>query len=229
MYTRFFHAHVNGTPVVQPLFFQYPMDASTYAIDRQFLWGSALLITPVLTQGAVKVSAYFPADLWYDVVTGILTSNKAQTLVLDAPLNNINVHVRGGSIVPRQTSAVTTTLARTKPFSLLVALNQSGEASGALFWDDGELLESVEREQFTYIYFEAAQGSLVSKVLRTGYQPAGGLSLEGVTCMGVLTMPTVVTLNGISVPYAYNAVIQELFVFPLQVDLLHAFSLVWQH
>ena len=52
------------------------------------------------------------------------------------------------------------------------------------------------------------QGGLSSTVLRTDYQPVGGLTLDTVVGLGVPTMPTVVKLNGVSVPYSYNAVLQ---------------------
>jgi len=53
---------------------------------------------------------------------------------------HINVHVRGGSILPLQEPAYTTSLTRANPYSLVVALDESGEASGSLYLDDGESL-----------------------------------------------------------------------------------------
>ena len=46
---------------------EYPTDTIAWGIDRQFLWGSGLMITPVLTQGAVEVEGYFPDARWYDI------------------------------------------------------------------------------------------------------------------------------------------------------------------
>ncbi|TSO37042.1 TBC1 domain family member 16 [Bagarius yarrelli] len=36
-------------------------------IDRQFLWGSLLLISPVLEQGIVDLAAYLPSSMWYSL------------------------------------------------------------------------------------------------------------------------------------------------------------------
>ena len=41
----------------------------TYSIDRQFLWGKGLLVTPVVDPGVDYVVGYFPAGLWYDYYT----------------------------------------------------------------------------------------------------------------------------------------------------------------
>ena len=49
---------------------RYPKDSTTYSIDRQFLIGSAFLVTPVLDEGKNNVTGYFPSDNWYDFSTG---------------------------------------------------------------------------------------------------------------------------------------------------------------
>lgn len=64
---------------------------------------------------------------------------------LDAPLEKINVHVRGGFIIPMQTPGANLILGRANPFTLLVAQSATGNATGNLFWDDGDSIG-------TYIY-----------------------------------------------------------------------------
>ena len=60
-YTLFYLAHRPVSPkdppsatVTHPLFFEFPSDVTTYDIDRQFLVGPGLLVSPVLEQGAKK-------------------------------------------------------------------------------------------------------------------------------------------------------------------------------
>jgi alpha-glucosidase (family GH31 glycosyl hydrolase) len=57
---------------------------------------------------------------------------------LNTPLSKINVHVRGGFIIPMQIPGANLILGRENPFTLLVAPSQSGNATGNLFWDDGD-------------------------------------------------------------------------------------------
>lgn len=47
---------------------RFPTDPSCRPIDQQFLWGSSLLISPVLEEGAVEVKAYLPAGVWYSLM-----------------------------------------------------------------------------------------------------------------------------------------------------------------
>ena len=50
--------------------YRFVEDPSALAIDRQFMWGSAFLITPVLTEDATSVTGYFPpAARWYSYYT----------------------------------------------------------------------------------------------------------------------------------------------------------------
>ena len=63
-YTLFYHASTRGETVVRPLFFEFPQDRSTFDIDWQFLVGSHLMISPVLTPDTSEIDAYFPAGRW---------------------------------------------------------------------------------------------------------------------------------------------------------------------
>uniref|UniRef100_A0A3Q2Z2S4 Glucosidase, alpha; acid (Pompe disease, glycogen storage disease type II) n=1 Tax=Hippocampus comes TaxID=109280 RepID=A0A3Q2Z2S4_HIPCM len=66
LYTLFHHAHTSGDTVARPLF-MFPTDPHCQIIDRQFLWGSSLLISPVLKEGAMEVAAYLPPGIWYNL------------------------------------------------------------------------------------------------------------------------------------------------------------------
>ncbi|CAH1272390.1 MGAM [Branchiostoma lanceolatum] len=167
LYTLFYHAHVAGTTVVRPLLHEFPTDSNTWDVDIQFLWGSGLLISPVLTPDTATVDAYFPDTPWYDYFTGhqVEGQYRGQTVTLDAPLNKINVHVRGGTILPTQQPANTTVCSRKNPMGLLVAMDDSSAASGTLFWDDGESIDSVERQDYVFINFKASSTELLCEVV----------------------------------------------------------------
>jgi len=98
------------------------------------------MITPVLDQGAVTVDAYFPSGRFYSYYDGAEMATKGDTTTLNAPMDFINLHVRGGNILPTQESAMNTGLARNNPLGLIVALDDSSSATGALFYDDGDSL-----------------------------------------------------------------------------------------
>jgi alpha-D-xyloside xylohydrolase len=64
------------------------------------MFGPALMVAPVLEQGAVSRTAYLPqAAAWYDFWTGDSVQG-GHEIEADAPLNRLPLYVRAGSILP---------------------------------------------------------------------------------------------------------------------------------
>lgn len=49
-----------GGTVTRPLFFEFSNDSNTFAVDKQFLVGGGLMVSPVLTQGTMKSNSTPP-------------------------------------------------------------------------------------------------------------------------------------------------------------------------
>lgn len=174
--------------VVKPLFFEFPSDEKTITIDEQFLLGDALLISPVLKAGATTVSAYFPKTTWflytsseffniirYDYYTGVQLppEGEGSYVVLIAHIDYIPVHIRGGTIVPKQEPKITTDETAASPYELLIALSSDGKASGILYIDDYESLDSISNKKYALIQYivESTDGTtrLKSEWLNNGF------------------------------------------------------------
>jgi alpha-glucosidase (family GH31 glycosyl hydrolase) len=201
LYTLFHDAHVTGSTVARPLFFEFPLDPVTLSIDKQFLWGSGLMISPVLTQGASNVVAYFPAGQWYDFYTGgpvSQSSNSGQNVTLPASMDYVNLHVRGGHILVLQQPNLTTTASRMSPFELTVALDENGDANGYLFWDDGQSLDTYENEKYVWINYNLSNSKVVATIVKSSYDGIASLQLDVVRVFGfsTATMPSTVKVNG---------------------------------
>lgn len=67
LYTSFWIAHNTGVPVMRPLWMNFPADSKTHENVRQFMVGDAVLVTPVLHQGADSVEGYLPAGTWHSL------------------------------------------------------------------------------------------------------------------------------------------------------------------
>lgn len=197
MYTLFHQAHTTGSTVMRALAWEFPHDPSLANTDTQFLLGPSLLITPVLAPNTSTVSGVFPgapAEKWYDWYTHEAISAKpGQNVTLAAPLGHINVHVRGGSVLPMQEPALTTTAARRTPWALLVALSAQGAAAGSLYLDDGE---SIAPNASLSVAFVAEAGRLHASAVG---EWRDGNALANVTVLGVAEEPANVTLNGVEV------------------------------
>ncbi|KUI70834.1 Alpha-glucosidase [Cytospora mali] len=199
IYTLMAQAHTTGSTVMRALVWEFPGEPWLADAYHQFLLGSAIMVTPVLTQGADSVDGVFPgsgdgdgATVWYDwydqtAVTGVA---RGQNVTIDAPLGHIPVYVRGGNVVPTQQPGRTTEASRQNPWGLLVALDVQGAAQGVLYLDDGE---SLVQNATTWVQLSASNTSVAA-------QPSGNFTdsipLANVTVMGIPQQVSGVTFNG---------------------------------
>ena len=90
-------AHLRGSPVMRPLFYDFPEDRRAWEVQDQHMFGPDLLVAPVMHPGARERSVYLPAGAeWRNLRTGEHSQGGAEVLV-DAPLSSIPVFVREGS------------------------------------------------------------------------------------------------------------------------------------
>uniref|UniRef100_A0A7N6BX32 P-type domain-containing protein n=1 Tax=Anabas testudineus TaxID=64144 RepID=A0A7N6BX32_ANATE len=225
LYTLFHHAHVHGHTVARPLMFEFPKDVKTYGNDKQFLWGKGLLVTPVLEAGVDYVNGYFPEGLWYDYYTGDSVSSKGEELRLGAPLDKINLHLREGTVIPTQTPNLTLWVSSGQPLHLVSALSGDGSATGDLFWDDGETIDTYETNQYAYIIFNVAQKTMTSQVLHNNVE-ASNITVESATFYGVKEKPSKVLVNSKDAHFTYRAN-QVLTVDDLELKLSQNFTISW--
>ena len=93
-------AHTDGTPVLRPLFFEFPDDPGAWAAEDEFCFGPDLLVAPVLEFGARTRSLYLPDGArWTDPWTGAQHQGGAMVTV-QAPLDRIPVFLRDDAELP---------------------------------------------------------------------------------------------------------------------------------
>jgi alpha-D-xyloside xylohydrolase len=90
-------ASEKGTPLMRPLFFDFPDDATAYAVEDQFLFGPDILVAPVLVLGARERQVYLPDGTdWQEPWTGARLAG-GQWITAPAPLERIPIYFRWGS------------------------------------------------------------------------------------------------------------------------------------
>lgn len=227
LYTLFHYAHVHGHTVARPLMFEFPHDEQTYGNDRQFLWGRSLLVTPVLLPGVDSVTGYFPKGRWYDYYTGDSFLSEGKSFNLPAPLDKINLHLREGSVIPTQRPNRTLWVSSGQPLHLISALSEDGSASGDLFWDDGETMDTYERNLYAYILLNVAQNVMTSQVLHDNVE-ATYITVESASFYGVKTEPSTVWVNHQKALFTYRDNQQVLTVAELGLNLSQNFTISWK-
>ncbi|MBE6938790.1 MAG: glycoside hydrolase family 31 protein [Ruminococcaceae bacterium] len=92
-------AHENGSPAMRPLFYNFPEDGSSWAVEDAYCFGDDLLVAPVLEPGVSEREVYLPAgSAWIEAATGRRFEG-GQTVTAAAPIDVIPVFVREGSDV----------------------------------------------------------------------------------------------------------------------------------
>uniref|UniRef100_A0A8B9FM50 alpha-glucosidase n=1 Tax=Amazona collaria TaxID=241587 RepID=A0A8B9FM50_9PSIT len=175
-YTLMYEAHAHGSTVIRPMLHEFVEDRTTWEIYEQFLWGPALLISPVMQQNAVTVNAYLPNARWYDYHTDEDVGFRGQFRLLSAPLEHINLHIRGGYILAWQKPANTTFYSRKNPMGLTVALNDTLIAEGQLYWDDGVRIGMYDAFCLHKILFAMTMGGQALK--QVAQRGCGASTLE---------------------------------------------------
>lgn len=154
IYTAMYRHSTDGTPAVTPIFFKYPNDQATWALELQYFFGPGLIVAPVTAQGSTSVSVYLPDDIFYDWYTHAqIVGGATNHLITGVDTTSIPLFIRGGVIMPlRVQSTNTTTELRTQDFELLIPLDASGSATGELYLDDGESINQVAITHITFTY-----------------------------------------------------------------------------
>lgn len=91
-------AHEKGTPVMKPLFYDYPADKTCWEIADEFLFGHDLLVAPVLYAGERTRTLYLPEGRWCEYETGKVYDGGC-TITVDAPINRVPLFVKEGKTV----------------------------------------------------------------------------------------------------------------------------------
>ncbi|HEV2133516.1 MAG TPA: TIM-barrel domain-containing protein [Terracidiphilus sp.] len=93
-----------GVGLVRPLFWEFPEDRAAAAQEDEWMFGDALLVAPVLTQGATSRSIYLPSGEWFDFASGRCYSGGQNiTVMTDSKTwSDIPLFIREGSILATQ-------------------------------------------------------------------------------------------------------------------------------
>ncbi|MFI1109114.1 glycoside hydrolase family 31 protein [Streptomyces physcomitrii] len=92
-------AHRAGAPYVRPLWWSAPEDRALRDCEDAFLLGDALVVAPVLQEGARRLRVRLPRGRWYDTATGRCHRGPGG-IEVEAPLSRIPVFARAGAVIP---------------------------------------------------------------------------------------------------------------------------------
>jgi len=121
----------HGLPMVRALFIEFPDDPGSWLVDDEYLYGSRILVAPLLHEHETSRSVYLPPGTWIDYQTGNVFSGGWQTIAA-GPIPAI-ILVRDGTVLPRLALAQSTSQMDWSKIELAVFAKNAATATGTVF------------------------------------------------------------------------------------------------
>ncbi|EAY22440.1 Glycosyl hydrolases family 31 protein [Trichomonas vaginalis G3] len=194
-YTLARKSNKTGEPLSRPVWWEFPNDRRFADIETMFMLGPSFLVAPILEDNVYNRTIDLPFGRWYNFnsLKECERDNHEKTFV-EAPITEIPVLMRGGSIVPlKNWKRRTTFLMRHDPITLVIALDQNGEASGELYDDDQQTTAFATGDyihaKYSFTNHIIASNVRDSKMARDDFFEEYDVKVERIKVLGLKAKP----------------------------------------
>jgi alpha-D-xyloside xylohydrolase len=134
LYSQAKATYDTGAPFMRALWMDFPSDPNVADLGTEYMLGPDFLVAPVTSPGQTEKMVYLPAGAdWYDFWTDRKQTG-GQWVKVAAPIDQIPVFVRAGSILPLGSDIQSTA---EKQKIAAIKIYPGKDASFALYDDDG--------------------------------------------------------------------------------------------
>ncbi|HEY7513842.1 MAG TPA: TIM-barrel domain-containing protein, partial [Vicinamibacteria bacterium] len=130
VYAQSKDASERGLPMVRALFVDFPEDAGAWGVEDAYLFGSDILVAPLLEAGTTGRDVYLPGGRWVDYQTGRAYPRGWQRIEA-GPIPAV-ILVREGAVLPHIGLAASTAALDWSKLELVTYGTAKGEALVAL-------------------------------------------------------------------------------------------------
>ncbi len=146
--------------MMRPLVYDYPNDKNTWGVTDQYLFGDCFLVSPVTCYQCREREVYLPAGDWYNFWTHEKVTG-GKELKTPAPLDQIPLYVKAGSIVPMGPRVQYATEPTDEP--VVIHIYPGQDAEYVLYLDDNESTR-YEKGEFTELVLQYNEDSATLSV-----------------------------------------------------------------
>jgi alpha-D-xyloside xylohydrolase len=121
----------HGLPMVRPLFVEFPDDPGSWTVEDEYLYGSQMLVAPLLHANEADREVYLPPGTWIDYQTCKAYAGGWQRIA--AGKLPVIILVRDGSVLPHIALAQSTAQMDWSKLNLIVFAKNPATAKGLIF------------------------------------------------------------------------------------------------
>jgi len=158
IYTIAAQSHVDGYPIVRPLFFEFPEDGETYGIGDQYMFGESILVKPIVKPGQKSTKIYLPSNSdWYDFWTNEKFKG-GQWIEINVNLETIPVFVKSGSFISMTEAVNSTDDYSTENLTIKYFTGDDADFNKKFMYeDDGKTFGTFEKDAYLEFYAKLTQ------------------------------------------------------------------------
>lgn len=177
-YSLAYETYKTGAPFMRALWMDFPNDPNVTNTSDEYMFGPAFLVAPVTSQGETTKRVYLPAGAdWYNYWSHE-RYHGGQFVTVAAPIDQLPLFVRAGSIIPMGSQVLDT---EQKQTISRVEVWAGRDVDFGLYHDDGTTYD-YEKGDFdvTDLHWDDATG----KLTHTGFPAWNGPDKSVVTVIG---------------------------------------------
>ena len=157
LYSLMYEASIEGTPVMRPLFMEFPDDKNCWN-DKNltFMFGPSLLVANVLEEGAETRKIYLPdGSDWYDMNDNFKCYEGGQDIEIPVDLKSIPMFLRGNSIFMTSDDIKHIVSDELKHLDLIISADKD---CSFVFYDDDGHTQNYRSGEFSKITINVKSG-----------------------------------------------------------------------
>jgi alpha-D-xyloside xylohydrolase len=142
LYAQSKDASERGLPIVRALFVEYPADPGSWQVEDEYLFGSDILVAPLMESGVPGRDTYLPPGQWIDYQTGKAYAAGWHNIV--AGQIPVVMLVREGAVIPHIKLAQSTAQMDWSNIEMMVFAANAQNAQGLVCLPANGALRRVE-------------------------------------------------------------------------------------